>query len=84
MKPNRGWLAVNLHYERLISTVAPGSKHSIKREKVLKALLADGALLWPFSTVTPEKPSNFSDERVKGYCMRTIRRYRVFGKLKGT
>jgi hypothetical protein len=65
MNPDRGWLAVDFHYEKMISAVAPGTKHSITREKVLKALLADGALVWPFRTVTPENPSNLSDERVK-------------------
>jgi hypothetical protein len=65
MNPDRGWLAIDLHYETMISAVAPGTKHSITREKVLKALLADGAFVWPSRTVTPEKPSNLSDERVK-------------------
>lgn len=44
MNLDRGWLAVNFHYERLISTVALGSKHSITREKILKAPLAEMAL----------------------------------------
>jgi len=65
MNPDRGWLAVDFHYEKMISAVAPGTKHSVTREKVLKVLLADGAHLWPQQTVTPEKPSSLSDERVK-------------------
>ncbi|PMD14461.1 hypothetical protein NA56DRAFT_711037 [Hyaloscypha hepaticicola] len=51
MNPDRGWLPVDFQYEKKIST----------------ALLADGALLWPFRTVTPEKPSNILDERVKEF-----------------
>jgi len=65
MDADRGWLNVDLHYEKMISFGVPGTAHSVTRERVLKTLLADGAMVWPDRTVTPETPSNFSDERVR-------------------
>jgi hypothetical protein len=47
----------------MVSYVMPSTTHSLTRERMLKTLLADGA--WPRHTITPERPPNLSDERIR-------------------
>ena len=63
MDEDRGFLNLDGHLEYITTLLAPEATDKITRERVLKTLIADGAV--PRHRITTEKPSSLSSERIR-------------------